>query len=124
VNSNHGGEAKMISKFYRGALIGFALGAFVSVPMLNAQPSPAGNVMDAIVEAKQAVAHGKQGHAEVLVTHAQKSLNFAERGGKNSHLKEAITHLNEAIEHGKAGHADVATEHAETALTHLTEVKF
>ena len=87
----------MISKFYRGALIGFALGAFVSVPMLNAQPSPAGNVMDAIVEAKQAVAHGKQGHAEVLVTHAQKSLNFAERGGKNPHLKEAITHLNEAL---------------------------
>ena len=114
----------MIGKFYRVALILFAFGAFVSVPMVNAQPSPAGNVMDAIVEAKQAVEHGKQGHADVLVTHAQKSLNFAERGGKNSHLKEAITHLNEAIEHGKAGHADVATEHAETALTHLTEVKF
>ena len=114
----------MISKFYRSALILFALGAFVSVPMLNAQPSPAGNVMDAIVEAKQAVEHGKQGHAEVLVTHAQKSLNFAERGGKSSHLKEAIKHLTEAIEHGKAGHADVATEHAETALTHLTEVEF
>ena len=114
----------MTSNFYRSALILVACGAFVSVPMVNAQPSPAGNVMDAIVEAKQAVEHGKQGHAEVLVTHAQKSLNFAERGGKNSHLKEAIKHLTEAIEHGKAGHADVATEHAETALTHLTEVKF
>jgi cellobiose-specific phosphotransferase system component IIA len=114
----------MISKFFRGALILFALGAFVSVPILNAQPSPAGNVMDAIVEAKQAVEHGKQGHAEVLVTHAQKSLNFAERGGKNSHLKEAMKHLTEAIEHGKAGHADVATEHADAALTHLNEVKF
>ena len=114
----------MISKFYRGALILVALGALVSVPTLNAQPSPAGNVMDAIVEAKQAVEHGKQGHADVLVTHAQKSLNFAERGGKSSHLKEVITHLTEAIEHGKAGHADVATEHAETALKHLTEVKF
>jgi cellobiose-specific phosphotransferase system component IIA len=114
----------MIGKFYRGALILVALGSFVSVPMLNAQPSPAGNVRDAIMEAKEAVDHGKQGHAEVLVTHAGKSLNYAERGGKNSHLKEAITHLKEAIEHGKAGHADVATEHAETALTHLTEVKF
>jgi len=114
----------MTRKFYRGALVLFALGAFVSVPMLNAQPSPAGNVMDAIVEAKQAVEHGKQGHADVLVTHAQKSLNFAERGGRNSHLKEAIKHLTESIEHGKAGHADVATEHAETALTHLNEVKF
>ena len=114
----------MISKFYRGALILFALGVFVSVPVLNAQPSPAGNVMDAIAEAKQAVDYGKQGHAEALVTHTQKSLNFAERGGKSSHLKEAITHLTEAIEHGKAGHADVATEYADTALTHLTEVKF
>ena len=114
----------MSSKFYRGALILVALGVFVSVPILNAQPSPAGNVRDAIMEAKQAVDHGKQGHAEVLVTHAEKSLNFAEMGGKNSHLKEAITHLTEAIEHGKAGHADVATEHADTALTHLTEVKF
>ena len=114
----------MTSKFYRGALILVALGAFVSVPMLNAQPSPAGNVRDAIMEAKQAVDHGKQGHAEVLVTHAEKSMHFAERGGKSLHLDEGMKHLKEAIEHGKAGHADVATEHAETALTHLKEVKF
>ena len=113
----------MTSKFYRGALILVALGAFVSVPMLNAQPSPAGNVRDAIIEAKQAVDHGKQGHADVLVTHAEKSLEYAEMGGKNRHLDEAIKHLKEAIEHGKAGHADVATTHAETALTHLAEVK-
>jgi Small metal-binding protein len=115
----------MTSKFYRGALmILVALGAFVSVPMLNAQPSPAGNVRDAIMEAKEAVAHGKQGHADVLATHAEKAMHYAERGGKDSHLDEGIKHLKEAIEHGKAGHADVATEHAETALTHLTEVKF
>jgi len=114
----------MINKFFRGALMLVALGAFVTVPIVNAQPSPAGNVMDAIIEAKQAVEHGKQGHADVLVIHAGKSMNFAERGGKSSHLKEAITHLKEAIEHGKAGHADVATEHAEAALTHLNEVKF
>ena len=114
----------MTSKIYRGALILFALGAFISVPMLNAQPSPAGNVRDAIMEAKEAVDHGKQGHAEVLVTHAGKSLHFAERGGKNPHLGEAMKHLKEAIEHGKARHADVATEHAETALAHLTEVEF
>ena len=72
----------MTSKFCRGVLILVALGAFVSVPMLNAQPSPAGNVRDAIMEAKQAVDHGKQGHAEVLVTHAEKSLNYAERRQK------------------------------------------
>ena len=114
----------MTSKFSRVALILVALGAFVSVPMLNAHPTASGNVMDAIVEAKQAVEHGKQGQADVLVTHAEKSLNYAERGGKYSHLKEAITHLKEAIEQGKAGYTDIATEHAEAALTHLTEVKF
>jgi len=114
----------MTNKFYRSALILVALGTFVSAPMLYAQPSPAGNVQDAIVHAKEAVDHGKQGHADALAEHAQKSLNFAERGGKNSHLKEAIAHLTEAVQHGKAGHADVATEHAETALTHLNEVKF
>ncbi len=58
------------------------------------------------------------------MTHARKSLNYAERGGKNSHLNEAIMHLQEAIEHAKAGHAEVATEHAKTALSHLTEVTF
>ena len=113
----------MSSKFYRGALILIALGAFVRVPRLNAQPSPAGNVREAIMHAKEAVDHGNQGHAEVLVTHAEKSLQYAEMGGKNPHLDEGIKHLKEAIEHGKAGHADVATKHAETALTHLTEVK-
>ena len=41
VNSNHGGGAKMTGKFYRGALILVALGSFASVPVLNAQPSPA-----------------------------------------------------------------------------------
>ncbi len=113
----------MTSNFYRSALILVACGAFVSVPMLNAQPSPAGNVRDAIMEAKQAVDHGKQGHADVLVTHAEKSVHYAERGGKNPHLDEGIKHLKDAIEHGKAGHADVATTHAETGLAHLTEAE-
>ncbi len=58
------------------------------------------------------------------MTHAEKAMHFAERGGKNVHMDEGIKHLKEAIEHGKAGHADVATEHADTALTHLNEVKF
>ncbi len=114
----------MTSKFSRVALILFALGEFVAVPMLNAHPTATGNVMDAIVEVKQAVDHGKQGHTEMLVTHARKSLNYAERGGKNSHLKEAIMQLQEAIGHARAGHAEVATEHAEAALSHLTEVTF
>jgi Small metal-binding protein len=113
----------MTSKFYRSALILVALGAFVSVPTLNAQPSPASNVQDAIAQAKEAVDHGKQGHTKELVTHAEKSLQYAERGGKSSHVAEGMKHLKEAIEHGKAGHADVGTEHAEAALQHLSEAK-
>ncbi|MDH5739281.1 MAG: small metal-binding protein SmbP [Nitrospira sp.] len=113
----------MTGKFYLRTLTVLAIGFFVGGPLVNAQPSPAGNVRDAVTHAKKAVEHGQQGHADVLVTHAEKSRNHAERGGKNPHLNEAITHLNEAVEHGKAGHADVATQHAETALTHLNEVK-
>jgi hypothetical protein len=67
----------MTSKFYLGALILVAFGAFVSVPMLNAQPSSAGNVREAIQHAKEAVDHGKQGHAEEFVTHAETSLQYA-----------------------------------------------
>ena len=79
-------------------------------------------VKDAIKHATEAVEHGKQGHAEKLVTHAEASLQQAMSGGKDPHLAEAITNLREAIEHGKAGHADVATKHAETAVTHLSQI--
>ena len=37
----------MISRYYRAILIVVALGAFVSVPMVNAYPTAAGNVSDA-----------------------------------------------------------------------------
>ena len=113
----------MTRNFYRGVFILGALGMLVSVPVLNAQPSPASNVMESIAHAKEAVEHGKQGHADAVAMHAEKSRNFAERGGKNPHLAEGIKHLTEAMEHGKAGHADVATQHAEEALTHLSEAK-
>ena len=56
------------------------------------------------------MAHGKQGHADALVKHAEEALKHAAgRGMKNPHLDEGIKHLKEAVAHGKAGHADVAT---------------
>ncbi|WHZ30173.1 MAG: hypothetical protein OJF51_004976 [Nitrospira sp.] len=64
----------MTSLFYRGALIGVVLGAFASAPILNAQPSPAGNVRDAVTHAKEAVDHGKQGHADAATQHAETAL--------------------------------------------------
>jgi hypothetical protein len=81
------------------------------------------NVRDAIKHATEAIDHGKQGHADKLVTHAESSLQKALGGGTDPHLAEAITNLKEAIEHGKAGHADVATKHADNALTHLSQVQ-
>jgi len=81
------------------------------------------NIKDAIEQAMEAVDHGKQGHAEKLVTYAEASLQLALRGGVSPHVAEAITHLKEAIEHGKAGHANVATKHAESAVTHLSQGK-
>ena len=78
---------------------------------------------DALKHAMEAVDHGKQGHADKLVTHAEAALQHAMKGGKEPHVAEAITNLKEAIEHGKAGHADVATNHAEIAITHLSQVK-
>lgn len=81
------------------------------------------NVKDAIMHATEAVEHGKQGHAEQLVTHAEASLQHAVRGGEDPHLAEAMSNLKEAIEHGKAGHTDVAAKHAENAVTHLSQIK-
>ncbi len=81
------------------------------------------NIKDAIKHATEAVEHGKQGHADKLVTHAEASLQQAMRGGAAPHVAEAITNLKEAIEHGKAGHADVAAKHAESAATHLSQIQ-
>ncbi|MBK9306475.1 MAG: hypothetical protein IPM58_05130 [Nitrospira sp.] len=75
---------------------------------------------DALKLAKEAVGHGKQGHAGALLTSAEAALEYAMKAGKTSHVDEGIAELNQAIEHGKAGHADVATKHAELAVTHLS----
>ena len=112
----------MISRYYRAALIVVALGAFVNVPMVNAHPTATGNVSEAIDHAKQAVAHGKEGHADEFVKHAETALDFAKMGGRGSELSDGIYHLKEAIEHGKAGHVDVGVEHTEAALKHLSEI--
>ena len=76
---------------------------------------------EALTLAKDAVAHGKQGHAEALVTNADAALQHAMKANKGPHVEAAITELKNAIEHGKAGHADVATKHADAAVTHLSE---
>lgn len=78
------------------------------------------NRQDALKLAREAVDHGKQGHAGALVTSAEAALQQALKAGESPHVGEGIGELNQAIEHGKAGHADVATKHAELAVTHLS----
>jgi hypothetical protein len=78
------------------------------------------NRQDALKLAKEAVGHGKQGHAGALLTSAESALEHAMKAGKSSHVDEGIAELNQAIEQGKAGHADAATKHAEQAVTHLS----
>ncbi len=76
---------------------------------------------EAVELATDAVGHGKQGHAEALVTSAEAALQSALKAGEAPHVDAGIRELKQAIEHGKAGHADVATKHAEQAVTHLSE---
>ncbi len=111
----------MISQYYRAAFMVVVLGTFVTVPMVHAYPTASGNVSLAIDHAKQAVAHGKEGHVDELVKHAETALDFAKMGGKSLEVSEGIQHLKEAIAHAKAGHADVGVEHLEAALKHLSE---
>lgn len=76
---------------------------------------------EAIKLAKDAVAHGKEGHADAVVANADAALQHALKAGKGPHVETGIGELKAAIEHGKAGHADVAMTHAEAAVTHLSE---
>jgi hypothetical protein len=82
------------------------------------------HVSEALQHAQAAVAQGKQGYPDALVTQAQGALKHAEQAKKqaaNPHLDDAITSLRSAIDHGKQGHAEPAMKAAEEAATHLSQ---
>jgi hypothetical protein len=114
----------------RMVLAGMVLGAvlgLVGAPFVQSV-AWAGNehVAEALTQAKEAVDHGKAGHADVLVKHAEDALKHAKGAQehmKDAHLDAGVKELGEAVSHGKAGHADVATKHAEEAVKQLSEVK-
>jgi hypothetical protein len=85
------------------------------------------HVAEARDEAKEAVKHGKQGHADVLGKHAEKALRHVQMAEKdtkgNPHIPEAMKALEDAVLEAKQGHADKGTEAAEQAVMHLSEVK-
>jgi Small metal-binding protein len=54
------------------------------------------HIAEAITHTKQAIDHGKMGHADVLTTHAKAALAHAQAGKNakaNPHTDEAIKHL-------------------------------
>jgi Small metal-binding protein len=80
--------------------------------------------VEALGETAMAISHGEDGHADVLIQHAEKALKKAEASVKahaesHQHMEKAVKHLNAAIEQGKQGHAEEATNHALEALTHI-----
>ena len=97
-----------------------SLAVFLSVPVMAHDDHTA----QAIEHAAMVKAHGEDGHAKVLLKHAEDSLKHAKASEKQhdeqrQHMAESVKHLQEAITHAKAGHADVATNHVEEALKHM-----
>jgi hypothetical protein len=81
---------------------------------------------EAVKHAQEAIAHGKQGHGDQLVNHAETALKYAEAAQKekaNLHIEEGIKGLKDTVDQGKQGHADTATKTAEGALKHFLDVK-
>jgi hypothetical protein len=109
-----------------GTVLAVVVG-LVGAPMLQSVAvAGGGTAAEALAEAQQAVEHGKAGHSDVVVKHAEAALKLAkgaQEHAKNPHLDGAVKELEQAVSHGKAGHADVATKHAEEAVKHLSEVK-
>src|ERR1700730_11136687 len=98
------------------AMLGLALALFLT-PQISLAAED--HIAEAISHTKEAIDHGKRGHAGILVTHAE----AGKKVKANPHTKEGIKHLKEALDHGKQGHADIATTHAQMALDHLEQAK-
>jgi sporulation protein YlmC with PRC-barrel domain len=81
-------------------------------------------VQEALNHAMEAESAGKQGKPDVLVTHAKKSLDSAQkaqRSGHNERLNEGVYALGEAIEHGDKKQTTDATEHMMHAIMKLSQ---
>lgn len=109
----------------RPAMLLSAGGVWLLVSMASMTLAQSQHVTEAVQHAHAAVAQGKQGYPDALVTQAQESLKHAELEKKetqSSHLEEGIRMLKNAIDQGKQGHVEPATKAAEDALLHLSEI--
>lgn len=107
-------------------LLGLLVGAVGLVMMCTTlTQGQSRHVTEAVAHAEAAVAQGKQGYPDALVTQAKEALKQAElakKEVKNSRLEESIRLLKDAIDQGKQGHSETATQSAERALAHLREL--
>ena len=100
-------------------------GVGLLVTMASVALAQTQHVPDAVTHAQAAVAQGKQGYPDALVTQAQEALKYAELAKKETrspHLEEGIRMLKNAIDQGKQGHAEPATKAAEEAIAHFAQV--
>jgi hypothetical protein len=114
-------EDSLMSRTLVVAMLGLGL-ALILMPQVSLAAED--HFAEAIMDAKQAIDHGKMGHPDILATHAELALTHTtafEKAKANSHTEEAIKHLEQAIDEGKEGH--VATTDAEAALTHLEQLQ-
>jgi len=79
------------------------------------------HTVQAIEHAAMAEAHGEDGHAKLLLKHAEESLKHAQAAEKqhadhHARMTASVDHLKQAIEHAKMSHADVAAKHVKEAL--------
>ncbi|OLB99650.1 MAG: hypothetical protein AUH35_02800 [Nitrospirae bacterium 13_1_40CM_62_7] len=104
-----------------GRLLSVAwLGFLVAVAPLALAESK--HVAEAVEHAQAAVAQGKQGYPDALVTEAREALKHAELAKKEAaspYLEQGIRALKQAIDQGKAGRTDAATKAVEDALENL-----
>jgi hypothetical protein len=115
-----------------GISIAAAVIAFAAVPVM-ADTSKAKKHSEAMLEnAEDMVAHGEEGHMDILIKHAKEMIKHAkgtisslhdDEHGKmaKKHIEMAIKEAESAIDHGGQGHPDVAMKHANSALEHAEE---
>jgi RNA-binding protein YhbY len=87
-------------------------------------PAQNPHLSEALEHAQAAVAQGRQGYSDALVTQAKVALKHAELAKmefKSPHLEEGIRLLKSAIDQGNQGNWDATTKAVEQAITHLSE---
>ena len=102
------------------ALFGLGLAVSLIPQVLRAEED---HITEAILHTKQALIHGRNGHADLVSEHAKVALSHARAADiakGNPHTSDAVKELEQTIDESKMNHAVMATGHAEAALIRLS----